>query len=230
MRKIGIIGGMSPESTAIYYLEINRLVNRARGGNTSAPLILDNMEFEQIVQCQKNGAWQQAGEILAQSAQKLQQAGAQAIVLATNTMHKVADSIQTAIDVPFLHILDGVAQSIHAQNKQCVGLLGTRFTMQDVFYKQGLEQRGIRTIVPDDDAQAEIHRIIFEELCVEKILPSSRDFYLQTIEKLAEQGAEAVILGCTEIGLLIQQDKTDLTLLDTTQIHVAMAVDFILNH
>lgn len=230
MRKIGIIGGMSPESTAIYYLEINRLVNRARGGNTSAPLILDNMEFEQIVQCQKNGDWQQAGEILAQSAQKLQQAGAQAIVLATNTMHKVADGIQTAIDVPFLHILDGVAQSIHAQNKQCVGLLGTRFTMQDVFYKQGLEQRGIRTIVPDDDAQAEIHRIIFEELCVGKILPSSRDFYLQTIEKLAEQGAEAVILGCTEIGLLIQQDKTDLTLLDTTQIHVAMAVDFILNH
>lgn len=230
MRKIGIIGGMSPESTAIYYLEINRLVNRARGGNTSAPLILDNMEFEQIVQCQKNGDWQQAGEILAQSAQKLQQAGAQAIVLATNTMHKVADSIQTAIDVPFLHILDGVAQSIHAQNKQCVGLLGTRFTMQDVFYKQGLEQRGIRAIVPDDDAQAEIHRIIFEELCVGKILPSSRDFYLQTIEKLAEQGAEAVILGCTEIGLLIQQDKTDLTLLDTTQIHVAMAVDFILNH
>lgn len=230
MRKIGIIGGMSPESTAIYYLEINRLVNQARGGNTSAPLILDNMEFEQIVQCQKNGAWQQAGEILAQSAQKLQQAGAQAIVLATNTMHKVADSIQTAIDVPFLHILDGVAQSIHAQNKQCVGLLGTRFTMQDIFYKQGLEQRGIRTIVPDDDAQAEIHRIIFEELCVGKILPSSRDFYLQTIEKLAEQGAEAVILGCTEIGLLIQQDKTDLTLLDTTQIHVAMAVDFILNH
>lgn len=230
MRKIGIIGGMSPESTAIYYLEINRLVNRARGGNTSAPLILDNMEFEQIVQCQKNGDWQQAGEILAQSAQKLQQAGAQAIVLATNTMHKVADSIQTAIDVPFLHILDGVAQSIHAQNKQCVGLLGTRFTMQDIFYKQGLEQRGIRTIVPDDDEQAEIHRIIFEELCVGKILPSSRDFYLQTIEKLAEQGAEAVILGCTEIGLLIQQDKTDLTLLDTTQIHVAMAVDFILNH
>lgn len=230
MRKIGIIGGMSPESTAIYYLEINRLVNRARGGNTSAPLILDNMEFEQIVQCQKNGDWQQAGEILVQSAQKLQQAGAQAIVLATNTMHKVADSIQTAIDVPFLHILDGVAQSIHAQNKQCVGLLGTRFTMQDIFYKQGLEQRGIRTIMPDDDAQAEIHRIIFEELCVGKILPSSRDFYLQTIEKLAEQGAEAVILGCTEIGLLIQQDKTDLTLLDTTQIHVAMAVDFILNH
>lgn len=230
MRKIGIIGGMSPESTAIYYIEINRLVNRARGGNTSAPLILDNMEFEQIVQCQKNGDWQQAGEILVQSAQKLQQAGAQAIVLATNTMHKVADSIQTAIDVPFLHILDGVAQSIHAQNKQCVGLLGTRFTMQDIFYKQGLEQRGIRTIMPDDDAQAEIHRIIFEELCVGKILPSSRDFYLQTIEKLAEQGAEAVILGCTEIGLLIQQDKTDLTLLDTTQIHVAMAVDFILNH
>lgn len=228
MKKLGIIGGMSPESTATYYTQINRLINQQLGGNHSAPMILDSVEFQAIVDCQKNGHWQQAGEILAASANRLQQAGAQAIVLATNTMHKVAKPIQAAIDVPFLHILDGVAASIKARNMNKIGLLGTRFTMQDSFYRDGLAARGVQAIVPDDDTQAEIHRIIFTELCVGECSASSKQFYLNTIQQLAQQGAQGMILGCTEIGLLVNQNDTEVALFDSTDIHVQMAVDFLL--
>ncbi|ULJ68316.1 aspartate/glutamate racemase family protein [Wielerella bovis] len=227
MNTLGIIGGMSPESTATYYTQINRLINQQNGGNSSAPLIVHSVEFQQIVNCQKNGDWQQAGEILAQSARMLQQAGAQAILLATNTMHKVATLIEQAIDVPFLHILDGVAAAIQARQCKKVGLLGTRFTMQDDFYRAGLAARGVSAIVPDETAQAEIHRIIFEELCVGKFTETSKQFYLQTMNQLAEQGAQGMILGCTEIGLLVQQADTPIPLFDTTEIHVQMAVDFV---
>ncbi|SSY71239.1 aspartate/glutamate racemase family protein [Alysiella crassa] len=227
MKTIGIIGGMSPESTAIYYTQINRLVNARLGGNHSAKIILQSLEFEEIVQKQKSGDWQGAGAILAQSAKNLQNAGADAIVLATNTMHKVADLIEQNIDVPFLHILDAVAENIQHNQMHTVGLLGTRFTMQDDFYRGGLAARGIQALVPNDETQAEIHRIIFEELCVGKIHASSKQFYLNTMADLAKQGAQGVILGCTEIGLLVQQQDTPTPLFDSTEIHIKMAVDYL---
>lgn len=227
MKTIGIIGGMSPESTATYYTQINRLVNARLGGNHSAKILLHSLEFEEIVQKQKSGDWQGAGEILAQSALNLQNAGADAIVLATNTMHKVADSIQAAISVPFLHILDALAERIHQHQINTVGVLGTRFTMQDAFYCGGLSARGVQAMVPDENTQNEIHRIIFEELCVGKFSDTSRQYYLNTIADLARQGAQGVILGCTEIGLLVNQADTDLILFDSSKIHIQKAVDFL---
>ncbi|AZR59871.1 aspartate/glutamate racemase family protein [Eikenella corrodens] len=228
MNTLGIIGGMSPESTAAYYTQINRLINRQKGGNHSAPILLASVEFQEIVDCQQRGDWHKAGEILTQAARTLEQAGANAILLATNTMHKVAAPIQAAIGVPFLHILDSVAERIRAQGIRTVGLLGTRFTMQDAFYREGLAERGIQTIVPDEGAQAEIHRIIFEELCVGNFPENSRCFYVQTIERLAAQGAQGIILGCTEIGLLVRPEDTAAPLFDTTEIHVQAAAEFIL--
>lgn len=228
MNTLGIIGGMSPESTAAYYTQINRLINRQKGGNHSAPILLASVEFQEIVDCQQRGDWHKAGEILAQAARTLEQAGADAVLLSTNTMHKVAAPIQAAIGVPFLHILDSVAERIRTQGIRTVGLLGTRFTMQDAFYHEGLAERGIQAIVPDEDAQAEIHRIIFEELCVGHFPENSRRFYVQTIERLAAQGAEGIILGCTEIGLLVRPEDTAAPLFDTTEIHVQAAAEFIL--
>ncbi|OAQ15651.1 racemase [Bibersteinia trehalosi Y31] len=230
MKTLGIIGGMSPESTATYYIEINRLVNQVRGGNYSAPVLLDSVNFEDIVQCQKNGNWQQAGKILAKSAKRLEQMGAEAILLATNTMHKNAPEIQAAINIPFLHILDATAKAIKAQGLHKIGVLGTAFTMQDPFYQDGLLERGITAIMPTLVEQAEIHRIIFEELCLGKFLPESKAFYLSVIDKLATQGAEGVILGCTEIGLLVQQHDHSLPFFDTAQLHSQMAVEFILGN
>ena len=186
------------------------------------------MEFQEIVDCQQRGDWHKAGEILAHAARTLEQAGADAVLLATNTMHKVAAPIQAAIGVPFLHILDSVAERIRAQGIRTVGLLGTRFTMQDAFYREGLADRGIQTIVPDESVQAEIHRIIFEELCVGHFPENSRRVYVQTIERLAAQGAEGIILGCTEIGLLVRPEDTAAPLFDTTAIHVQAAAEFIL--
>lgn len=229
MKTLGIIGGMSPESTAIYYSQINRLVNEQLGGNHSAKIILHSLEFEEIVQKQQSGDWQGAGAVLAQSAQNLQNAGADAIILATNTMHKVADLIKQKIDIPFLHILDAVADAILQRNMQTIGLLGTKFTMSDDFYRHGLATRGVQTIVPNEATQNQIHKIIFEELCVGKFTPSSQQFYLQTIADLAQKGAQGVILGCTEIGLLINQHDTTTPLFDTTALHIAQAVAFCLN-
>ena len=212
MNTLGIIGGMSPESTAVYYTQINRLINQQRGNNASAPLILYSVEFQEIVDCQKNGDWEKAGKILSQSAKILQNAGAQAVLLATNTMHKVAAPIEAELNIPFLHILTGVAQHIKTQRIHKVGLLGTR---------------GIEAIVPDVPTQMEIHRIIFDELCIGKLTQTSKQFYLRAMNNLAQQGAQGMILGCTEIGLLVQQQDTPIPLFDSTQIHVQMAVEFI---
>ncbi|WP_373767603.1 aspartate/glutamate racemase family protein [Glaesserella sp.] len=217
MKTLGIIGGMSPESTVTYYSEINRLVNQTKGGNISAPLLMVSVEFDEIVQCQKSGNWQKAGEILADAGKKLETIGANGILLATNTMHKVAPQIIQAVQVPFLHILDATARAIKAQGLRKIALLGTSFTMSDAFYRDGLAERGISALVPNEDTQQEIHRIIFEELCVGKFLPDSKAFYLNTINELAQQGAEGVILGCTEIGLLVRQADSSLPFFDTAQ-------------
>lgn len=230
MKTLGIIGGMSPESTVTYYSEINRLVNQAKGGNFSAPLLMVSVEFDEIVQYQKSGNWQKAGEILADAGKKLETIGANGILLATNTMHKVAPQIIQAIQVPFLHILDATARAIKAQGLRKIALLGTSFTMSDAFYRDGLAERGISALVPNKDTQQEIHRIIFEELCIGKFLPDSKAFYLNTINELAQQGAEGVILGCTEIGLLVRQADSSLPFFDTAQLHSQMAATFILDN
>ena len=230
MKTLGIIGGMSPESTVTYYSEINRLVNQAKGGNFSAPLLMVSVEFDEIVQYQKSGNWQKAGEILADAGKKLETIGANGILLATNTMHKVAPQIIQAIQVPFLHILDATARAIKAQGLRKIALLGTSFTMSDAFYRDGLAERGITALVPNEDTQQEIHRIIFEELCIGKFLPDSKAFYLNTINELAQQGAEGVILGCTEIGLLVRQAYSSLPFFDTAQLHSQMAATFILDN
>ncbi|BFU60543.1 MULTISPECIES: aspartate/glutamate racemase family protein [Rodentibacter] len=229
MKTLGIIGGMSPESTATYYTEINRLVNQRKGSNTSAPIVMVSVEFEEIVRYQKRGEWKKAGEILAEAAKRLEVVGAQGIVLATNTMHKVATQIQQAISIPFLHILDATANAIKARNIRKVALLGTKFTMSDNFYRDGLIQRGIVPIVPNEEIQNEIHRIIFDELCVGKFLSQSNAFYLDTIETLQKQGAEGVILGCTEIGLLVNQSDSPLPFFDTAKLHSQMAAEFVVN-
>ncbi|MEG9487057.1 aspartate/glutamate racemase family protein [Mannheimia indoligenes] len=228
MKTLGILGGMSAESTVSYYLNINRAVNQALGGNSSAKIFISSVNFEEIVQHQKQGNWQRAGEILAEQASLLEQAGAEGILLATNTMHKVANQITDNISVPFLHILDCVADSIQAKGLSKVALLGTQFTMSDNFYRDGLLERGITPIVPDESTQKEIHRIIFDELCLGKIEQNSKDFYLKTIKDLAVLGAEGVILGCTEIGLLIQQSESELPFFDTAELHSQMAVEFVL--
>ncbi|QLB42082.1 aspartate/glutamate racemase family protein [Mannheimia pernigra] len=230
MKTLGILGGMSAESTVSYYININRAVNQALGGNSSAKILISSVNFEEIVQYQKQGNWQRSGEVLAEQARLLEQAGAEGILLATNTMHKIADQISNPISVPFLHILDCVADSIQAKGLSKVALLGTQFTMSDNFYRDGLLERGITPIVPDESTQKEIHRIIFDELCLGKIEESSKSFYLETIKKLQEQGAEGVILGCTEIGLLIKQSDSELPFFDTAELHSQMAVQFILGH
>lgn len=228
MKTLGIIGGMSSASTETYYREINRLVNQAKGHNHSAPLIVYSVDFEPIVQYQKQNEWQKAGEMLADIAVKLQQIGAEGILLATNTMHKIAPAIQEKIAVPFLHIVDATAQAIQSRQVDKVALLGTQFVMQQDFYKQGLAQYQIETIVPDEETQQEIHRIIFQELCVGEILPESKQYYLNVIEQLIAQGAKGVILGCTEIGLLIQQHDVAVPVFDTATLHAKMASRFIL--
>lgn len=228
MKTLGILGGMSPESTISYYLNINRAVNATLGGNTSAKLLMSSVNFDEIVQCQKSGDWQKAGAMLAREAKLLESIGAEGILIGANTMHKVAGAVQNAVSVPLLHILDVVADRIKAQGLRKVALLGTHYTMADNFYVDGLRERGVEPIVPDDNAKLEIHRIIFEELCVGIIKPESKAYYLKTIENLTALGAEGVILGCTEIGLLINQRDSTLPFFDTATLHSEMAVDFIL--
>ncbi|STZ76835.1 aspartate/glutamate racemase family protein [Bergeriella denitrificans] len=229
MKTIGIIGGMSPESTVLYYQTINREVNARLGGNRSADMVMHSVDFETIAAMQRAGDWAGAGAVLAQSAAKLQSIGAQALVLATNTMHKVAADIEAAVDIPLLHVVDATADAVKRQGLAKVGLLGTAFTMSDGFYTQRMEEQGVDVLVPSEKAQSEIHRIIFEELCRNRIEPSSRDYYYRVIEDLKAAGAEGVILGCTEIGLLVDAENSPLPVFDSAQIHAQAAVEFVLS-
>ena len=225
MKTIGIIGGMSPESTVLYYQIINRETNRRLGGNKSAKIVMDSVDFEEIVQLQKNGDWEVAGEILAKSAQKLQSIGADFLLLATNTMHKVAPAIEQAADIPLLHVAQATADALKKQGMDKVALLGTRFTMSDGFYTEFMEQQGIRTTVPNTEEQDDIHRIIFEELCIGRILPESARRFCDIIGRLKNQGAQGVILGCTEICLIVNDGNSPLPVFDSTAIHALAAVD-----
>ena len=225
MKTIGIIGGMSPESTVLYYQIINRETNRRLGGNRSAKILLDSVDFEEIVRLQKSGDWAAAGNVLAQSARKLEAGGADFLLLATNTMHKVAPAIEQAADIPLLHVVDATAAAIKRQGLSAVGLLGTRFTMSDGFYTERMGSQGVQTITPTAAEQDEIHRIIFEELCLNRIHPESGRYFYDVIGRLKNEGAQGVILGCTEICLLVNETVSPLPVFDSTAIHALAAVD-----
>ncbi|WP_434670778.1 aspartate/glutamate racemase [Klebsiella sp. B345] len=230
MKTIGLLGGMSWESTIPYYRLINEGVKARLGGLHSASLLLHSVDFHEIEACQSSGEWDRAGEILAQAAYGLQQAGAEGIVLCTNTMHKVAEAIESRCEVPFLHIADGTGRAISAQGQRRVALLGTRYTMEQDFYRGRLQQQfAIETLIPSSDDRQRINEIIFDELCLGTFSDASRDTYLQIIAELGEQGAEAVIFGCTEIGLLVPPALSPLPVFDTTAIHASDAVNFMLS-
>lgn len=228
MKTLGLIGGMSWESTVPYYRQINQQVNQRLGGLHSAKIILYSVDFQQIEALQRSGDWQQAGQLLADAAQVLQRAGAEGLVLCTNTMHKVADAILAATPLPFLHIADATAQQIQQQGLSRIGLLGTRFTMEQDFYKARLAAQDIEVIIPDQAGRGLVHQVIYEELCRGQINPASRLAYQQIIADLVAQGAQGVILGCTEIGLLVQPEDAAVPLFDTTAIHARAAADWML--
>ncbi|MBC9071775.1 aspartate/glutamate racemase family protein [Thauera sp. CAU 1555] len=226
MKTIGLIGGMSWESTIPYYRQINETIKARLGGLHSARIVLYSVDFHEIERLQHTGNWEAAGAMLADAARALEGAGAAFLVLCTNTMHKVAPSIEAAVRIPLLHIADPTAAEIKRAGHSCVGLLGTRFTMEQDFYRTRLSERhGLQVIVPDQEDRETIHRIIFEELCLGVIKPESRSAYRTVMGKLAAQGAEAIILGCTEISLLVDQQDSDVPLFDTTAIHARMAAE-----
>ncbi|MEO0464128.1 MAG: aspartate/glutamate racemase family protein [Pseudomonadota bacterium] len=229
MRTIGILGGMSWESTAQYYALINRHVREARGGLTSAPLLLHSFDFSEIAALQRAGDWDALNDRLAQAALGLERAGADAVVIATNTMHLCAPAIEAATTVPLIHIADPLGSALHAAGHTKVGLLATRFTMEEPFYAERLAHHGVEAVVPPTERRSEIHRVIFEELCVGDIRETSRAFYQSAIADLAARGASAIALACTEIMLLIEQAHSPLPLFDTTALHAQAAVQFVLS-
>jgi aspartate racemase len=228
MTTIGLIGGMSWESTAVYYRLLNEGVRARRGGLRSADILLHSLDFAPVAEMQAQGDWDGAGALLAESALRLERAGAGCLLLCTNTMHKVADRITAATRVPFLHLADVTAKAVKRRGVRRPLLLATRFTMEQRFYLGRLAAFGIEATVPGEAQRAEIHRVIYEELCRGRIAPASKARYLAIIEEAAAQGADGVILGCTEIGLLIGQDDLDLPVFDTTALHVEAALDFAL--
>ncbi|MET3851364.1 MULTISPECIES: aspartate/glutamate racemase family protein [unclassified Paenibacillus] len=225
MKVIGLIGGMSWESSALYYRMINEEVRSRLGGLHSAKCLLYSVDFEEIERYQAEGAWDKAGEVLGQTARALEKGGADFIVICTNTMHKVVDDIQSKINIPILHIADATAAQIKESQIQTIGLLGTKYTMEQDFYKSRLELNGIQVIVPGRDDREAVNKIIYEELCLGKIHQESRDYYKKVIQGLIESGAEGIILGCTEIGLLVKPEDAEVPLFDTTYIHACEAVN-----
>jgi aspartate racemase len=223
MKTIGLIGGMSWESTAHYYRILNQETAARLGGLHSAPVIVHSMDFAPIAAMQSEGRWDEAGQQLAEIAVGLERAGAKVIGLATNTMHKVAEPIIAAIGVPFVHIAEPTAEALLADGFGKVGLLGTRFTMEEPFYLDGLRQRGLDALVPEVD-RTNLNGIIYEELCRGIVREESRRIYVTAIERLAARGAEAVILGCTEIGMLIDDSVSPLPVYDTTELHAKALV------
>ena len=223
MQTIGLLGGMSWESTVTYYQIINQAVKERLGGLHSARCILYSVEFDEIERCQSSGDWARSGEILAQAAQALERAGADFILICTNTMHKVYDQVQAAVSIPILHIADLTLAALRAQGIRRVALLGTAYTMEQDFYKRRLTEGGLEVLIPGESDRREINRVIFQELCRGILSPDSRALFLRVLEDLRSAGAEGAILGCTEIGLLIGQGDTSLPLFDTTQIHAQAA-------
>ncbi len=225
MKTIGLLGGMSWESTASYYRVINEGIRQALGGLHSAKLCLYSVDFEEVEVLQRQGRWDEAGAILACAARLVEAGGADFLLLCTNTMHKAAPAIEAAISIPLLHIADATAEQLRSDGVTKVGLLGTQFTMSQDFYKARLTNHyGIEVLVPDEAEQAVIHHIIYSELCMGLVSDESRQQYVAIIDQLAVRGAEAIILGCTEIGLLVQSQHSAVPLYDTTAIHAEKAV------
>ena len=225
MKTIGLIGGMSWESTAGYYRAINEGVKRELGGLHSAQIALYSVDFQPIEQLQHAGDWDGTATILVDAARRVQGAGAEFLLICTNTMHRVAPQVEAAVSIPLLHIADATGEALVADGLRRVGLLGTAFTMEQEFYKGRLAERfGLDVLVPEAADRAVVHRVIYDELCLGRVESASRSGYLDIIDRLARRGAEAVILGCTEIGLLVKQADTTVKLYDTTAIHAECAV------
>lgn len=222
---IGLIGGMSWESTAEYYRLANELVRERLGGLHSARLLLASVDFAEIERLQAAGDWDAAGPILADVARSLEAGGAELLLLCTNTMHKVAPAIEAATSIPFLHLADATAAAVRAAGVTRVGLLGTAFTMEQDFYRERLEGHGLEVLIPPATDRAEVHRVIYDELCQGRVLATSRDAVRAVITRLVNAGAEGVILGCTELELLISQADSPVPAFPTTRLHVQAAID-----
>jgi aspartate racemase len=230
MKTIGLIGGMSWESSAEYYRLINTFVKERLGGFHSAKCVMISVDFAEIEALQREDRWTESARLLSAAAQGLERAGADLILLCTNTMHKVADDIQAGVHIPLLHIADATAEQIKAQDLKTVGLLGTRFTMEEDFYVGRLTQRyGLCVLVPEVAEREMIHRVIYDELCLGDITASSKAQYRAVIDRLVHRGAQGIILGCTEIGLLIQADDCRVPVFDTTRLHARAAVEWALS-
>ena len=225
MLTIGLIGGMSWESTAIYYRLANELVRERLGGLHSARILMSSVDFAEVEELQVSGNWDRAGAMLAAEASRLERAGADFLVLCTNTMHKVADAIEHEVGIPLLHLGDVTAAAVRAEGLVAVGLLGTGFTMSEDFYSGRLESHGLRVLVPSEEDQALVHRVIYDELCLGVVREESRQAYLAVVDRLVAGGARGVILGCTEIELLIGPDDLTVPSFPTTRLHVEAAVD-----
>ena len=223
MKTIGLIGGMSWESTVTYYQLLNEAVKEALGGLHSAKILLFSLEFSEIEACQTRGDWDRCAEIMSDAAKKLEAAGADFLLICTNTMHKVAPQVAAAVSIPLIHIANTTADVLLAHGVKKTALLGTAYTMTQDFYKQRLTDRGIEVVIPDQADVALVHRVIFDELCLGKIREESRREFSRIIAVLKEKGAEAVILGCTEIGVLVSQEDSALPVFDTTVIHANAA-------
>ena len=223
MKTIGLIGGMSWESTVTYYKIINETVKEKLGGLHSAKCILYSVDFQEIEECQANGNWEKSGEILGEAAYNLEKAGADFIVICTNTMHKVVNQIKEKISVPILHIAEMTAEKILEKGLKNIALLGTKYTMEQDFYKSKLIEKGINVIIPDKNDIEIINEVIYDELCLGTINSDSKKKFLEIVDKLRSKGAEGIILGCTEIGLLIKNEDTDVPLFDTAIIHAEQA-------
>jgi aspartate racemase len=229
VKTIGLIGGMSWESTVPYYREVNELVRLRLGGLHSARVVLFSVDFHDVELLQRSGAWDEAGEALAKAARSVEAAGADFLVLCTNTMHKVAPAIEAAVSIPLLHIADATAEAVKSEGVRTVGLLGTRFTMEEEFYRGRLESRhGLEVLVPERDDRDLVHRVIYEELCLGVVSEESRAGYREVIRRLAARGAGGVVLGCTEIAMLVSQSDSPVPVFDTTRLHAAAAVDLAL--
>lgn len=228
MKTIGLIGGMSWESTIPYYRLINQAIRERLGGYHSAKILLDSVDFAEIEAMQAANDWERAGDMLAIAGRVLEAGGADLLVLCTNTMHKVAPAIESAIGIPFMHIADPTASALSAAGVTRAGLLGTRYTMEQAFYRDRLASRGIDAVIPDPADRETVHRVIFDELVQGVVSPSSREAYRAIIGGLVKAGAQAVILGCTEIGLLVNAEDSPVPLFDTTVLHARAAAEWAL--
>lgn len=229
MKTIGLLGGMSWESSIEYYRIINQAVKKRLGGLHSAQCLLYSVDFAEIEVLQHQGDWETLTHVMVNAVKRLERGGAECLVICTNTMHRMADQIESAISIPLLHIADATADAIKSQGLHTVGLLGTRFTMEGDFYKGRLEKdHGLKVLIPDEEGRKLVHRVIYEELVQGEIQDTSRQAYLDIIADLKNSGAEGVILGCTEIPLLIKQAQVDIPIFDTTRIHAEAAVDWAL--